>query len=61
MQYKIHNNANELNPTEFTLSYMYGVHVRRACAMNVKTVAHVRRACATWYTSHVHARRTCTP
>ena len=47
----------------FTLSYMYGVHVRRTCAMNVYTVAHVRRACATnRYTSHmhdVHVRRTC--
>ena len=29
----------------FTLSYMYGVHVRRTCAMNVYTVAHVRRTC----------------
>jgi len=47
----------------FTLSYMYGVHVRRTCAINVYTVAHVRRACATnRYTSDmhdVHVRRTC--
>jgi len=47
----------------FTLSYMYGVHVRRTCAMNVYTLAHVRRACATnRYTSHmhdVHVRRAC--
>ena len=40
---------------------MYGVHVRRTCAMNVYTVAHVRRACATYRSYVAHVRRTCTP
>ena len=27
----------------FTWAHMYGVHVRRTCAMNIYTIIHVRR------------------